>query len=216
MALSWIFLDLDGTLVDVARRYHRLHGAFVVSQGCRPLRFADYWPAKRERVPEPELMQRAGLSPEAADWAATSRLRWIEDQRYLRLDRPWSWTVPVLDDLARRAPLVLVTLRRYPDLLHWQLGRLGLTPYFQRVLAGRSNGKPEAKARLIRKEEFPGLERSVFVGDTEVDIASGQALGIRTVAVASGLRTTAHLAAWNPDALFEDLREVPSWLDSLD
>ncbi|MEA2602414.1 MAG: hypothetical protein QOF89_3406 [Acidobacteriota bacterium] len=211
-----IFLDLDGSLLDVAPRYHRLYCDLVSRLGCRPLDLADYWTAKRERVPEPEIMTRTGLSPEAAAWAAAARSSRIEERRYLRLDRLWPWTLPVLADLARRAPLVLVTLRRHPDRLRWQLDRLGLSPRFERVLASRSNGKPDAKAGLILREGFADLEGSVLVGDTEVDVASGRALGLRTAALtAGGLRTAARLAAWSPDALLEDLRQVPGWLDSL-
>lgn len=211
-----IFLDLDGSLLDVAPRYHRLHSDFVSRLGGRPLEPAEYWEAKREGTREPALLARTGLSPEAAARADAARLRWIEGRRYLRLDRPWSWTLPVLQDLVRRAPLVLVTLRRRPDRLRRQLGILGLLPFFERVVAAPGDGTPEAKARLVREAGFTDLSGSVFVGDTEVDVASGRALGLRTAALsAGGLRTAARLAAWSPDALLEDLRQVPAWLDSL-
>jgi phosphoglycolate phosphatase-like HAD superfamily hydrolase len=207
-----LFLDLDGTLLDVVGRYHRLHCDSVSRLGRIPLDLEAYWELKRDRTPEPEILMRTGVSSEAARRSAASRLRSIESKRYLRLDRPWPWTVPILEELARLAPLVLVTLRRQPDRLRWQLDELGLSPYFDRVLARAGDGTPEEKAALIRDQGFAQLAGSVLVGDTEADISSGRALGLTTVAVASGLRNTSRLADGSPDALLDDLRQLPGWL----
>jgi phosphoglycolate phosphatase len=207
-----LFLDLDGTLLDVAPRYHRLHCDLVSRLGHTPVGLADYWEMKRNGVPETEILAGIGVTPEAAARSAAARVRALESRRYLRLDRPWPWTLAVLEELARLAPLVLVTLRRHPDRLRWQLDHLGLASCFERILAGHEAGTPEAKAKLIREQNFADLEGSVLVGDTEVDIAAGRALDLRTVALSCGLRTAARLAEGSPDALLTDLRELPGWL----
>jgi phosphoglycolate phosphatase len=54
---------------------------------------------------------------------------------------------------------------------------------------------------------FRGRE-VVIVGDTPFDIACGEHLGVRTVAVASGSHPAAELAACGPDHLFDDLADV--------
>jgi len=203
-----IFLDLDGTVVDVLPRYHRLHEDVVRRSGGEPLGEAEYWRAKREGVPELDLLARAGLVPGAAAHAAALRLRRIESRRYLALDRLWPWTVPTLEALSRLAPLVLVTLRQHPERLEWQLGHLGLGRFFERVVAGRGDGTLEAKARLLREAGLDGPEGSVLVGDTEIDVASGKALGLRTIALRCGIRSPQRLASWKPDFLCADLREV--------
>ncbi|HKH43104.1 MAG TPA: HAD family hydrolase [Thermoanaerobaculia bacterium] len=212
MSPPFIFLDLDGTVLDVLPRYHRLHCDAVRRAGGEPLDEGEYWQAKREGIPELDLLARTGLAPPAAARAAEVRLRRIESRRYLALDRLWPWTETVLNALARIAPLVLVTLRHHPGRLGWQLGRLGLSGSFERVVAGGGDGTPEAKARLLRDAGLGGLEGSVLVGDTEVDIASGRALGLRTIALRCGIRSPASLAPWDPDLLLDDLRQVPDVL----
>jgi phosphoglycolate phosphatase-like HAD superfamily hydrolase len=214
MSGRWILLDLDGTLLDVSRRYYHLHRDLARRQGGTPLPAAEYWSLKRDRTPEAEILARAGLTPSAAA-AAAARERRLESRRYLALDRPWPWTAAVLGELARHAPLVLVTLRSRRDRLDIQLAALGLAAAFARVVAGAGDGTPQAKAGLVRAAGIAPGPGSVLAGDTEVDIASGRALGVTTVAVESGLRNAARLAAWSPDALLADLRQLPEILNKL-
>jgi phosphoglycolate phosphatase len=208
----WIFLDLDGPVLDVSRRYHQVHQDTVERFGGWPLPRTVYWEAKRNLVAETEILARTGLSPEVAARAEAERLRWIEDPKYLELDDSWPWMGEVLEQLDGLGQLALVTLRNQPDRLERQLISTGLSIYFEHVIAGRGDGTPAAKAPLLRGAGISWGPGSVLVGDTEVDVASGRALGLRTVAVGCGIRTPALLALWSPDALFEDLRQVPGWL----
>jgi phosphoglycolate phosphatase len=56
-------------------------------------------------------------------------------------------------------------------------------------------------------------ERCVVVGDTELDIGCARAAGAKVVAVATGTRTRADLAARNPDLLLDDLSDPGVLLD---
>jgi phosphoglycolate phosphatase len=212
MSKRWIFLDLDGTLLDVSLRYHRLHQDLVERFGGWPFPLSTYWEAKRNRVPEREILMRAGLSAAATQEALAERQASLESPQYLALDSTWPWLADVLDELESWGTLALVTLRNHPDRLERQVWELGLSLYIERVIAGRGDGTPEAKAALLRSSGICWSLDSVLVGDTEVDIASGRALGLRTVAVSCGIRAPALLESWSPDALFDDLRQVPAWL----
>jgi phosphoglycolate phosphatase len=215
MSKPWIFLDLDGPVLDVSGRYHRVHQGTVEELGGRPLPQSEYWKAKRNRVPEPEILARTGLSPAAAAQAEAERLRRIETSQYLTLDLPWPWSAAVLGELARFAPIALVTLRSHPDRLAKQLDALDLIRHLECVVAGRGDGTTAAKAALIRQSGIFWNSGSVLIGDTEVDVESGRALGLRTVALGCGIRTPALLEICSPDALLEDLRQVPAWLDKV-
>jgi len=212
----WLFLDLDGPVLDVSHRYHRVHQDIVEELGGWPFPRTAYWEAKRNLVPETEILTRTGLSPEAADQAAAERLRRLEEPRYLALDRPWPWTAEALDELERMGRLALVTLRKHLDRLDEQVRNLGLPLFFEHVIAGRGDGTPTAKAALLRGSGLAWAPGSVLVGDTEVDVASGRALGLRTVALGCGIRSPALLEPWSPDALLGDLRQVPGWLAEID
>ncbi len=212
---GWILLDLDGPLLDVLPRYHRLHRDVVLWRHGRPLDAAEYWQAKRRRVPEAGILERTGLDELAISQAAARRARWIESRRYLSLDRTWPWTQEALGALACFGPLVVVTLRRHRARLLWQLRGLGLRHRFHRIISGPGDDSPEAKALLLRGAGLPIPPGSVLVGDTEVDVASGKALGLGTVALSCGIRSADALAAWQPDVLLADLREVADHLLSL-
>ncbi len=209
MSRRWIFLDLDGPVLDVSWRYHHVHRDLVLRHGGRPLDREEYWEAKRNRVPEAEILTRAGVSPEAD----SERLRDLEAPESLALDRPWPWTVAVLEDLAGWGPLALVTLRNHRDRLADQLAALDLVLPFKRIVAGRGDGTREAKVGLLRDSGIAWGPGSVLVGDTEVDVASGKALGLRTIALTCGIRSRALLESWAPDALLTDLRNVLGWLN---
>jgi len=209
----WIFLDLDGPVLDVSARYHRVHQSVVRRYGGWPFPRSVYWQAKRNLVPETEILIRCGLSPEAARQAAAERRLEIERSDHLKLDELWPWMPDVLDELWDLGRLGLVTLRQHRDRLDRQVQDLGLHLFCRQVVSGRGDGTPEAKAALLRQSGISWGPGSVLVGDTEVDMASGRALGLRTVAVGCGIRTPALLERWSPDALFEDLRQVPAWLE---
>jgi phosphoglycolate phosphatase len=63
------------------------------------------------------------------------------------------------------------------------------------------------KAGLLRESGWlrPG---ALIVGDTEVDIRAGKAVGIKTVAVTSGIRSRAALEAEGPDVIVDDIRAL--------
>ena len=56
-----------------------------------------------------------------------------------------------------------------------------------------------------------GVEReeAIVVGDTEMDIKPCKELGVRVVAVTTGIRTVDELKPYNPDFLIEDLSDLP-------
>jgi phosphoglycolate phosphatase-like HAD superfamily hydrolase len=87
-----------------------------------------------------------------------------------------------------------------------QLDALELRPFFEAVLVGSplSGVASAVKAGLLRQSRWlrPG---ALIVGDTEVDIRAGKAVGIKTVAVLSGIRSRAALEAEAPDAIVDDL-----------
>lgn len=73
--------------------------------------------------------------------------------------------------------------------------------------------RPELPAVAARRaRELTGLDYAgkeiVIIGDTPFDIACGEHLGVRTIAVATGGHPAEELAACNPDYLFGDLSDV--------
>jgi len=204
-----IFLDFDGVLLDVSERYFRVHRALIEPSPGGRLDRSAYWNLKRARRQIRHILEADGAG-EVDE--ATYRKRWvdtIEAQEFLGVDVLLPGTRERLAALAQKHPLILVTLRQQPAHLAMQLDALNLRPFFEAVLVGSplSGEGSTVKAGLLRESGRlrPG---ALIVGDTEVDIRAGKAVGIKTVAVLSGIRDREALEAEAPDAIVDDLHSL--------
>jgi len=167
-----------------------------------------YWRMKRVRRPLSEILANTGI-----DEAAYSKI-WlakIESPEYLPLDRVIPGAKQQLTKLKDLFQLVLVTLRHNREGLDEQLHELKLRPFFSHVLSRASlnvNGW-EAKKDLISSSGLLSLP-SWIVGDSEVDILAGKALGLTTVAVLSGIRDSKRLKEFEPDFIVDDIGDLRS------
>ncbi|MDP9348443.1 MAG: HAD family hydrolase [Gemmatimonadota bacterium] len=64
-----------------------------------------------------------------------------------------------------------------------------------------------ARAEALTRHRYTGKE-IVIIGDTPRDVSCGAHLGVRTIAVATGVYSLEELCACGPDHLFPDLGEV--------
>jgi len=200
-----VFLDLDGPLVDVSARYFAVHARILAARGVDPGDSRAWWDRKRRGLSNAALLAEARIAVPGDDYAR-DWLAAIEGDDVLALDRPVPGAIPALAAIAAHHPVVLVTLRQRCEALGAQLDRLGITPYLAAVRCASPLEGPggPTKARLIG--DGGSVERAVcIVGDTEVDVEAGRRVGLRTVAVASGIRDRAALAALLPDVLVDDL-----------
>jgi phosphoglycolate phosphatase-like HAD superfamily hydrolase len=70
------------------------------------------------------------------------------------------------------------------------------------------------RAREATGTEFRGKE-IVIIGDTPHDVSCGEALGVRTIATATGTYRADELAACRPDHLFPDLADTDAVWDAI-
>ncbi|HEY8489717.1 MAG TPA: HAD hydrolase-like protein [Dehalococcoidia bacterium] len=208
-----IYLDLDGTLLDVRGRYWALHSHLVGRLGARsPLQRA-YWGRKRRGLGLEAVLLDAGPAARRE-----YRRRWlaeVETAAFLQHDRLLPGARDALARLGVRARLVLVTLRRNRRTLVAQLDHLGISGFFAQVATPQTPTEHESKAALIRRVDgLPG-PGALVVGDTEADVAAARELGLRSVAVLSGLRDRAFLEARRPDYIIQSITELPRLLEGL-
>ncbi len=194
-----LFLDLDGTLLDIEPKYCGLYRVAGERYGLRLLAPATYWKHRRSGLSEREtLLLSNGDSPALGRYLAYWK-RSIESRPYLTFDRV---SVPrrTLVALAERFDLYVVTMRQGKRNLRWQLKSLGLTGYLSGVAcradlaarASRSSSDVAVKAALVRRFK-PSAGRDVIVGDTELEASVGEELGLEAALVSSGIRTRAIL-----------------------
>jgi phosphoglycolate phosphatase len=201
-----IFLDFDGTLIDVSERYYRVHEAALGATKPQLTR-EDYWQLKRRHIPEADIIRQHYADVDVENYAQ-ERNTLIECPRFLRYDTLLPQAVPALEILNQAGHrLYLLTLRRSEHNLRAEVDSLGLGPYFRLILTAPSDAQPwEVKAELLR----PYAQRADWiVGDTEADIRAGQMLGLHTCAVASGIRTEELLRLANPERSLPSIETLP-------
>jgi phosphoglycolate phosphatase len=211
-----IFLDLDGVLLDVSDRYFRVHRASIEPAPGGGLDRAAFWTLKRARRPIRQILEADGAGHIDEPVYMKQFIEKIEAPELLRYDTLFPGAREHLAALAQKRPLVLATLRRRQENLAAQLDLLGVRPFFEAVLVGSPPAQEgwKVKAGLLR--ESPWLRGdALIVGDTEVDIRAGKAVGIKTIAVCSGIRDREALQSEGPDMIVADLHSLLEVLGDL-
>jgi phosphoglycolate phosphatase len=175
-----IAFDLDGTLVDSARDLADSVNELLESFGAPALRNAEVLGMVGEgaKVLVARAMRASRLDPERPN--ALARFKEIYDLRLLNHTRAYDGIVEVLEAAAPRAAMAVLTnkpeapARRLLDAL--DLGR-----YFRWVIGGDGAfpRKPDPAAlRYLVAEAGADLSRSLYVGDSNVDIDTARRAGV--------------------------------------
>ncbi len=200
-----IYLDLDGTILDVKQRLCAIYLDAIKELGGRALPVETYWQAKRTHLAEETIARYSDLK----DTRRYTRLRIdkLEASIYLNYDRLLPLALESLENLRSNNRLVLVTMRRHRERLNHQLRRLAVRPLLNKVLLRGCEGDG-TKVDMIRSDIGVGLSSCIIVGDTESDILAGKSLGMSTVAVLSGIRNRNTLVRCCPDRIIEDISQL--------
>lgn len=190
-----ILFDFDMTLIDSS------HAITACMNGMA--KDLDLLEVTREQV-----LSTIGLPIEAA-WRALwgeFRPEWLEHYRnhYSALERkelrPFPGTVPLLKRLATRGiRRGVVTNRRYARV---SVEAVGLSSYFEAIVGLESVERPKPfpdSLLLGLKILEVDRESALFVGDTDIDMKTGIAAGVRTIGISSGNHGEQELAragAW--------------------
>ncbi|MDR3640130.1 MAG: HAD hydrolase-like protein [Humidesulfovibrio sp.] len=209
-----LFLDLDGPLLDVSAKYHRVYADILEEAGHNSLSLKDYWRAKQAKVPELEILRRTGAEG-LFDTYRPLRKERIETDRYLALDRLQPGALAVLDMLRERFGLVLVTLRSSRVQLEKELAGLGLQERLDLVLSSGLETTPRWRIKhdmILERFGSSAASAAAQVGDTETDILAAKALGIFAIGVLSGIRSETILREAGPDRLIDGITGLPEAL----
>jgi len=98
------------------------------------------------------------------------------------------------------------------------LNENGLKGVFNAIVARDmvTNPKPNPiHLEAVLKELGVSKEDAIVVGDSEMDIKPSKDLGVKVVAIASGIRTAEELKAFNPDYLILSISELKEIVKAL-
>ncbi len=209
-----VIFDLDGTLIDSAEDIARTVNATLqrLAPTAQPLPLAlvrsFVGNGARRLLERSFAAARVELEVEASLPVFLSCYR----ENLLGATRLYPG---VAEALERLAGLVLAVLSNKPgDLSRAVLDGLGVGRRFARIWGGGDfpKHKPDPQGLLLLLSEL-GLApaQALMVGDSSVDVLTGRGAGVRTLGVSYGFDAPS-LSLEPPDALIDDLRELPPLL----
>ncbi len=171
-----------------------------------------------------ELLSKHGLeaTPENIASLLDGYLHNLKERLPKHKGRVLPGIVRLLDALRNREDCVLALLTgNLAKGAKIKLGHYGVWDYFKfGAYADDSHDRNQlghfarTRAKETSGEDFPA-DRIYVIGDTPKDIECGNAIGAKTVAIATGNYSQAELAAHHPDHLFEDLSDTDAVLTAL-
>jgi phosphoglycolate phosphatase len=208
-----IAFDLDGTLVDTAPDLIRANTHVMALKGLGPPPDAVVRPrisfGSREMILTSLAHHGVALPEAEVNGLWRTFLAYYETN--VAIDsRPFAGLVPALDALRGEGARCVVCTNKSEAPSRRLLEALGLTHYFA-AIAGRDTfamRKPDP-GHLTGAIQLGGGDpaRAVFVGDSDVDIATAKAAGIPIVAVTFGY-VHAPVETFGPDAVINHYDEL--------
>ena len=216
-AIDTIILDLDGTLVDTAPDLTSALNHVLASAG-------------REAVALGEVRHMVGFGARAMIFKGLDltggRLPEIEieflHRRFLDYYRhnisahslPYPGAVALLEAFKAAGKALGICTNKPTALAEQLLEELGLHDYFGAVVGGDavSASKPDPEHLAAAIDSLEGKrKKSLFIGDSEVDLLAGQALGVPVFLMTHGYAQHS-LSGLGADLLLDNFNELLEWV----
>lgn len=208
LSLRGILFDLDGTILDTKNTYLEAAKTAFLATGQHP-------PSDAVALEIPKrLEQRLPLN----DIVQASRQDFLNV--YLKVfyavssieSKLIAGVLETLEMLSQKAKLSIITMRYAPStVIVEELNHFGIAKYFTQVVTAldthRPKPSPEALVKAVSAMAVQ-LCDCIIVGDSIIDIQAGEAAGVKSVAVLSGLYSQAELLKAKPHMILNDVTEL--------
>ncbi len=203
-----LFIDLDGTLIDVSEKYYHLYKKCLNPGDIALLKY-QYWEMKRAKLSDEDIYEATKANIDIKAYYKIKQ-ELLESNELLSLDVLQQYIQPILASLADSYNMFLVTLRKNRENTLYQLGKLDIAHFFKKVLSPSADillyQGYEQKIKLIN--EYIESEEDFIIGDSEADILCGKFLNIRTVGLLSGIRNFSVLKELSPEYILVDFSHI--------
>jgi phosphoglycolate phosphatase len=220
LTVDAVIFDLDGTLIDSAPIYYAIIDVIFDRLGIPPVPQSTLLEAMKNGEFEWDLVLPDAMKDRKKP--LVDKAREIIDEIAPSMFNNQIKIIPgaadVLKEIAAmglKLALVTSTLREYMAIKLVPLAQAGVEALFEIIITADDvqNKKPHAEPLVMCSEKLglaPG--NCVYVGDTRVDIKSGKAAGMRTVAVLTGFDDYEALERETPDAIINSVSELKAML----
>jgi phosphoglycolate phosphatase len=212
-----VIFDLDGTLVDSAPDIHAAANALLRSMGYQPLSLDTVRSFIGNGIPRlvERVMRASGIPVDAARHAdLINRFEMLYGAAPADLTVPYPGVPAMMEALAARGMKLGVCTNKNEGLSRQVLEGVGLSACFGAVIGGDTLPvrKPDP-APFHACAKALGAQSCVYVGDSEVDAATGEAAKVPFGLFTEGYRKTA--VALIPHSFsFSDYAALPALVDA--
>jgi len=210
--------DIDGTLLSSGGAgKHAMYAAIASEFGVAQLDDGIPFAGRTDRAIGRDLLLRHGLEDTPANWRRFVRAYLDHLPRSLvgRPGRVLPGVGSLLERLRKRGDVAIGLLTgNLRDGAAGKLGHYGIDHYFAFGGFGdhhldRNDVAREALTEVTRHLPAPvDLDRIWVIGDTPLDVRCARAIGVRILAVCTGLHVRSDLEVESPDILLEDLSDA--------
>ena len=205
-----VIFDLDGTLIDTLDdiadslnlvleesgrvRLSRAHVRSIIGEGLTSLI------CRASGVDDPDELARL-----------VARYRTIYSERMFLNTRPYPGIASLLDALSeRRIPMCILSNKSHEFTVPMCAQLLSRWSFVRVVGATDEATRKPDPTNALEMAEVMGLDpwEVWFVGDSNVDVQTGQNAGMRTIAVTWGLRDRQELIEAKPNALVDEPMQI--------
>jgi phosphoglycolate phosphatase-like HAD superfamily hydrolase len=180
-----IYLDLDGTILDISQRYKNL---FSDISGLSKTIGSEFWEYKKKGLSTKEILSNYGFSKNQQEIFQKDWFNLVENINFLKVDKVFPRVMQLLESISQTENLVVCTARQSRELVMQQLNDLEINKFFTAILVTE---KVSTKVFLVdnhrKMETLNSQNVDWLVGDTLEDMDAGFKLGINTCAVLTGL-----------------------------
>ena len=192
-----ILFDLDGTILDSSERLYRLFCELIPD--CTFTK-EDYWNLKRNKINHKMILEKYFSEYDFNEFN-TKWLKLIEDEKYLKSDKLYDFTIPLLKSINN--DIFLITARQSRKNLLEELEWFGIKEYFKDIYV--TENKIE-NVDILRNLHI--TSEDILVSDMGKDILAGKEVGIKTVGVSWGFMNEEKLKEYKPDFIVSDYNEI--------
>ena len=211
--MTAIIFDLDGTLIDSVGDIHAALNQMLTQAGHDPLviETVTSFVGKGSSNLVKRVIDHVGMPDDAASHAHyLSEFLDIYTSAPAKFTTVFDHVYEVLTEFHSSGIALGLCTNKPEAPTNVVLDAFGLTTFFGSIVCGDRlpSRKPDPAMLHLVMQEL-GVERCLFVGDSEVDVATAKAAGMPIALFTSGYRQTP-VAALAPDFAFDHFQDLPA------